>query len=79
MGKSILIFIIFLVGIFSVNAQEKVVVDSSQSYSSYDCGLVQTKQKLDKKQFAKAQRRCVLELIIAIISMQRFSYREKKG
>lgn len=52
MEKSIFIFIIFLVGIFSAKAQEKVIADSSESYPSYDCGIVQTKQKLDKKQFA---------------------------
>ncbi|MCX8523654.1 hypothetical protein OF897_06930 [Chryseobacterium formosus] len=52
MRKSIFIFIIFLIGFFSANAQEKMVSDSLEAVPSYDCGIVQTKQKLDKKQFA---------------------------
>lgn len=52
MEKSLFIFIIFLIGVFSANAQKKIVPDSSGLYPSYDCGVVQTKQKLDKKEFA---------------------------
>ncbi|MFL9833399.1 hypothetical protein [Chryseobacterium terrae] len=51
MEKSSFILIIFLIGFFSANAQKKIVSDSS-AYPNHDCGIVQTKQKLDKKEFA---------------------------
>lgn len=53
MRNSVFILIIFLSGMFRANAQQKAVPDSAGiSYASYDCGIVQTRQKLDKKQFA---------------------------
>lgn len=54
MRNSIFIVVIFLFGVFLANAQEKAISDSIDlSSASFDCGIVQTKQKLDKKQFAK--------------------------
>lgn len=53
MRNSIFILFIVLFGIFRANAQEKSVSDSTDLYfASADCGIVQTKQKLDKKPFA---------------------------
>lgn len=51
MRNPIFIFIIFILGTLGVNAQEQAVVDSL-SFASFDCGIVQNKQELDKKQFA---------------------------
>ncbi len=52
MRKPIFFLIIFLLGICNVNAQKQSQDSLSPNYASYDCGIVQTKQKLDKKQFA---------------------------
>ncbi|SDF14189.1 hypothetical protein SAMN05421825_1139 [Epilithonimonas hungarica] len=53
MKNSIFILFIVLLGISRANAQEKAVSDNTELlYASADCGIVQTKQKLDKKQFA---------------------------
>ena len=53
MRNSIFILFIVLSGMFRVDAQEKSVTDSTDSsYASADCGIIQTKQKLDKKPFA---------------------------
>lgn len=51
MRSAIFIFVIFLAGIFSANAQQQPDTDSL-SFPSFDCGIVQNKQKLDKKPFA---------------------------
>jgi len=51
MRNSILIFILFILGVHTANAQEQTVQDNL-AQASFDCGIVQTKQKLDKKQFA---------------------------
>lgn len=45
------VFYFLLFGIYSVKAQ-KVAIPDSSAVASFDCGITQTKQKLDKKQFA---------------------------
>ncbi|MCU7619170.1 hypothetical protein NZ698_18480 [Chryseobacterium sp. PBS4-4] len=47
----IFFILIFLFGISSTKAQDQNVSDSL-SFASFDCGIVQTKQKLSKKAFA---------------------------
>jgi hypothetical protein len=51
MRSTIFILFIFFAGIFSVKAQQQPDIDSL-SFPSFDCGIVQNKQKLDKKSFA---------------------------
>lgn len=53
MRNSIIILVILLLGVCSISAQEKAAYDSlDTTVASFDCGIVQTKQKLDKKPFA---------------------------
>jgi len=47
----IFLILFFLFGISMMKAQEQAVSDSL-SFASFDCGIVQTKQKLSKKSFA---------------------------
>jgi hypothetical protein len=47
----IFFILVFLFGISSTKAQDQNVSDSL-SFASFDCGIVQTKQKLSKKAFA---------------------------
>lgn len=51
MRSQIFILISFLFGMYAVRAQQQPILDSL-AFPSFDCGIVQTKQKLDKKQFA---------------------------
>src|SRR6218665_90964 len=52
MRNPIFFLIIFLLGTYFGNAQKQSQDSLTPNYASYDCGIVQTKQKLDKKQFA---------------------------
>lgn len=52
MRNYVLILFTLILGIDFLKGQEKAPADSS-SYVNFDCGIIQTKQKLDKKPFAK--------------------------